>query len=39
MGFEVGFDRLEIRHASRVDSGSVSTATGLKVFFGHTFQF
>jgi hypothetical protein len=38
MGVEVGFDGLEIRHASRDDSGSVSGATELMVFFDHTFQ-
>jgi hypothetical protein len=39
VGVEVGFDGLEIRHASRADSGSVSGATELKVFFDHNFQF
>jgi hypothetical protein len=29
------FDGLEIRHASRDDSGSVSSATELKVSFEH----
>jgi hypothetical protein len=31
IGAEVGFDGLEIRHASRDDSGFVSGATELKV--------
>jgi hypothetical protein len=39
MGVEMGFDGLEIRLASRDDSGSVSDATELKVFFDHSFQF
>jgi hypothetical protein len=39
MGVEVGFDGLEIRHASHDDSGSVSGATELKVFVDHNFQF
>jgi hypothetical protein len=39
MGVEVGFDGLEIRHASRDDSGSVSGEMELKVFFDHNFQF
>jgi hypothetical protein len=34
----VGFDGLEIRHASRDDSGSVSSAAELKVYFDRTFQ-
>jgi hypothetical protein len=34
----VGVDGLEIRHASRDDSGSVSSATELDVFFDHTLQ-
>jgi hypothetical protein len=38
MGVEVGFDGLEIRHASCDDSGSVSGATELEVFFEHNFQ-
>jgi hypothetical protein len=38
MGVEVGFDVLDIRHASRDDSGSVSDATELKVFFYQNFQ-
>jgi hypothetical protein len=38
MGVEMGFDGLEIRHASRDDSGSVSSATELKVFFDHILQ-
>jgi hypothetical protein len=38
MGVEVGFDGLEIRLASRDDSGSVSGATELKVFFDQNFQ-
>jgi hypothetical protein len=32
IGVEVGFDGLKIRHASRDDSGSVPSATELKVF-------
>jgi hypothetical protein len=32
-GVEVGFDGLEIRHASRDDSASFSSVTELKVFF------
>jgi hypothetical protein len=35
---EVGFHGLEIRHASRDNSGSVSCATELKVTTYHTFQ-
>jgi hypothetical protein len=31
-GIEMGFDGLEIRHASRDGSGSVSSATELEVF-------
>jgi hypothetical protein len=31
IGVEVGFEGLEMRHASRDDSGSVSSATELKV--------
>jgi hypothetical protein len=38
MGVEVGFVGLEIRHASPDDSGSVSSATELKIFFDHNFQ-
>jgi hypothetical protein len=38
IGVEVGFDGLEIRHASPDDAGSVSGATELNVFFDHTFQ-
>jgi hypothetical protein len=38
MGVEVGFDGLEIRHASRDDSGSVSGATELKVFLTTIFS-
>jgi hypothetical protein len=38
MGVEVGIDELEIRHAARDDSGSVSRATKLKDFFDHNFQ-
>jgi hypothetical protein len=38
IGVEVGFDRLEIHHASRDDSGSVPSAMELKVFFDHTLQ-
>jgi hypothetical protein len=38
IGVEVGFDGLEIRHASRDYSGSVSSATELKVFFDHILQ-
>jgi hypothetical protein len=38
IGVEVGFDGLEIRHASRDDSGSITIATEVKVFFDHTFQ-
>jgi hypothetical protein len=34
----VGFDGLEIRHASQDDSGSISSAMELKVFFDHTLQ-
>jgi hypothetical protein len=34
----VGFDGLEIRHGSRDDSASGSSATELKVFFDHTLQ-
>jgi hypothetical protein len=39
MGVEVGSGGLEIRHASRDDSGSVSGVTELKVSFDHNFQF
>jgi hypothetical protein len=35
---EVRFNRLEIRSASRDDSGSVSSAIELRVFFDYTFQ-
>jgi hypothetical protein len=35
LAVEVGFDGLEIRHASRVDSCSVSCATELEVFTCH----
>jgi hypothetical protein len=35
---EVGFDRLDIRHVSRDDSGCVSSATELKVYFYHNLQ-
>jgi hypothetical protein len=38
IGVEVGFDGLEIRHPSRDDSSSVSSATELKVLFDHTLQ-
>jgi hypothetical protein len=38
LAVEVGFAGLEIRHASRDDSGSVSCATELEVFPYHTFQ-
>jgi hypothetical protein len=38
IGVEVGSDGLEIRHASRDISGSVSSATEFKVFFDHTLQ-
>jgi hypothetical protein len=38
IGVEVGSDGLEIRRASRDDSGSVSFATELKVFFNNTLQ-
>jgi hypothetical protein len=38
MGIAVGFDGLEIRHASLDDSGSVSGATEVKFSFGHNFQ-
>jgi hypothetical protein len=38
IGVEVGFQGLEIRHASRDDCGSVSSATELKIFFGHILQ-
>jgi hypothetical protein len=38
IGVEVNFDGLEILHVSRDDSGSVSSATELKVFFDHTLQ-
>jgi hypothetical protein len=34
----VGFAGLEIRHASRDDSGFVSAATELNVFLGRSFQ-
>jgi hypothetical protein len=37
MGVEVGFDGLQIRHAPRDDSCSVSSATELKVFFDKQF--
>jgi hypothetical protein len=32
IGVEMGFDGFEIRYASRDDSGSISSATELKVF-------
>jgi hypothetical protein len=35
IGVEVGFHGLEIRHASRDDSGFASSATELKVPFDH----
>jgi hypothetical protein len=38
IGVELRFGGLEIFHASRDDSGSVSSATELKVLFDHTFQ-
>jgi hypothetical protein len=38
IGVEVGFDGFLIRHASRDDSGSVSSAMELKAFFEHTLQ-
>jgi hypothetical protein len=38
MGVEVGFDGLEIRHASCDDSGSISGATELKVFLTTIFS-
>jgi hypothetical protein len=38
MGVEVGFDGFEIRHASREDSGSVSSATELESFLGPQFS-
>jgi hypothetical protein len=38
IGVEVGFHLLEIRQSSRDDSGSVSGATELKVFFDRTLQ-
>jgi hypothetical protein len=38
LAVEVEFDELEIRHASRDDSGSISCATELEVFTYHTFQ-
>jgi hypothetical protein len=38
IGVVVGFDGLEICHASRDDSGSVSGATERKIFFDHTLQ-
>jgi hypothetical protein len=34
----MGFDGLEIRHASRDDCGSVSGATELQDFLDHHFQ-
>jgi hypothetical protein len=37
-GVEVGFDGMEIRHASRDDSCSFSSATERKVSFDHTWQ-
>jgi hypothetical protein len=37
IGVEAGSDGLQIGHASRDDSGSVSSATELNVFFDHTF--
>jgi hypothetical protein len=36
--FEVGFYCMKVHHASSDDSGSVSGATELKVFFHHIFQ-
>jgi hypothetical protein len=38
VGVEVEFDLSEIRNASRDDSGFVSGATELKVFFDYIFQ-
>jgi hypothetical protein len=38
MGVEVGFDGLEIRHASRDDAGSDSGATELKASFDLNFS-
>jgi hypothetical protein len=38
LAVEVGFDGLEIRHASPDDSFSVSCATELEIFTYHTFQ-
>jgi hypothetical protein len=38
LAVEVGFDGLEIRHASHDDSCSVSYATELTVSTYHTFQ-
>jgi hypothetical protein len=34
----VGLDGLEIHHDSRDDSGSVSSATELKILHDHTLQ-
>jgi hypothetical protein len=39
MSVEVGFDGLEMCHASRDDSGFVSGATEFKNFFDQKFQF
>jgi hypothetical protein len=36
---EIGFDGLEIRHASRNDSCSVSCVTELEILTYHTFKF
>jgi hypothetical protein len=38
LAVEIGFDGLEIRHASRDDSSSVSCVTELAVSTYHTFQ-
>jgi hypothetical protein len=38
IGVEVGFDGLEIGHASHDDSGTVTCAAELKVFLNHTLQ-
>jgi hypothetical protein len=38
LAVEMGFDGMEIRHASRDESSSVSYSTELEVFTYHTFQ-
>jgi hypothetical protein len=38
MAVEIGLDGLEIRHASRDDSSSVSSATELEILTYNTFQ-